>query len=188
MDNIDDVKPKVRILKRWKPKEWRPEYTAIVALSCTGLSNAAVGKHFGYGQQQISNILNQPEALEIRKLIGNQLLETAVLSIPERLQKLQNVALSRVENLLNDDERARANPLQIFDRSFKFLQASGQLKDGYESSRGGGNTNTVNIQTNNLVVPPELLQRLADGLDKAKRVAEMHKVEPISIEPKSRAG
>lgn len=171
--------------KRWSPKEWRPEYTAIVALSCTGLSNEAVGKHFNYSKQQISNILNQPEAIKIREVISTNLLETSKLSMADRMIKLQSKALERVETVLNDEEMAHRSPMQIFDRAFKFLQASSPELSPENSPTGNS---TTNIQ-NNIVLNEALANKLIQGLDLAQRVKDVHaNVTATSVEPKSLTG
>lgn len=167
--------------RRWNPKEWRPEYTAIVAVSCTGLSNEEVGRQFGYTKEHISNILCTEQAVKLRQLINKKLLDTANNSQVERLDRLRDVAMRRIETVLMDDNRAESNPLQIFDRSFKFLQATRDLAPEREMGSGSSQTN---IQ-NNFVLSDSAASTLSQGITEALKVAERFKDEPsASIEPK----
>lgn len=196
MSEIDEVEVRKRgrpkgsrgasALKRWVPTEWRPEYTAIVALSATGLSNKAVGDHFGYGPQQISNIINQPQAVEIRRLLTRQLAEHAGKSIGERVAALQDIALKRVEDYVKSDDFYERAPTQMFDRALKVLQGSGAISDP-EGSKG--NSTTHNTQNNLLVLNEELANKLSEGIARALQVREVHSdIKPISVEPKKLTG
>lgn len=169
-----------KVKKRWDPKEWRPEYTAIVAVSCTGLSNEVVGKQFGYTKEHISNILNTEHAKKLRQLINKRLIDSTNASQAERLDSLRNVALKRIEDVLYDDDRAVTNPLQIFDRSFKFLQATRDLAPESEK----GTSSQTNIQ-NNLVLSDSAAKALTQGIAGALEVAAKFKdLTGASIEPK----
>lgn len=183
---LDENAPRTaRATKRWTPKEWRPEYTAIVALSCTGLSNEAVGKQFNYGKQQISNILNTEQAKEIRKLIHSQILKDQETSIPDRLKSLQDKALTRVEEFIGRTDLIEKSPFQTFDRALKVLQGTETLK-GPEQSNSGG---TTNIQQNNFVLSDSAARSLSDGLAMAMRVAQLHAdVTAESVQPKKLTG
>lgn len=171
--------------KRWTPKEWRPEYTAIVALSATGMSNEAVGKHFNYTKVHISNILNCPEAIEIRKLINAKLLEDSTISLPDRLKRVQDMALQRVETFLENREYMTKSPFQTFDRALKVLQGTNAMANPDAKSNGA----TTNIQNNTLILSDAAAKSLTEGLAKSQLVAELHaNVLPVSIEPKKLTG
>jgi len=171
--------------RRWNPKEWRPEYTAIVAVSCTGLSNEEVGRQFGYTKEHISNILCTEQAVKLRQLINKRLLDSANSSQTERLDRLRDVAMRRIETVLMDDDRAVSNPLQIFDRSFKFLQATRDLAPEREGASGSSQTN---IQ-NNFVLGDSAASALSQGITAALNIADKFKEIPSdSIEPKKLAG
>lgn len=160
--------------KRWEPKEWRPVYEAIVALSCTGLSNEEVGKRFGYGKQQVSNILNTPQGKKLREIIANRIREMNLLTLEDRLAYMQKNALANMDKVLADEdgrllERA---PLALFDRSMSFLKASGALKG--EQLPPATNPLVGNAKTVNVVLSPEANQLLREGLSKAKEVEVIH--------------
>ena len=182
----DELVPALRgakAKKRWNPKEWRPEYTAIVATSCTGLSNEAIAKQFGYTKEHISNILCTEQAKKIRQLINKQLLDSANQSQAERLDSLRNIALKRIEDVLYDDERAISNPLQIFDRSFKLLQATKDLAPERDPNSG----NPQNVQ-NNFILSDSAAKTLTQGIASALEVATKFKdISSASIEPRKLA-
>lgn len=171
--------------KRWTPKEWRPEYTAIVALSATGMSNEAVGKHFNYTKVHISNILRCPEAAKIRELINAQLLEDATVSLPDRLKRVQDQALSQVEKYFARTELIDKAPFQVFDRALKVLQGTNAMANPDAKNNGA----TTNIQQNTFVLSDAAAKALTEGLAKSQLVAQLHpNVEPVSVEPKKLTG
>jgi hypothetical protein len=183
---VENEEPRgAKAKKRWVPKEWRPEYTAIVAMSCTGLSNEAVGKHFNYGKQQISNILNTPEAKEIRKLISAQVLKDQETSLPDRLRAVQDIALQRVEEFVNRADLMEKSPFQTFDRHLKLLQSTGTLESPDDNNKGGITNNTQN----NFILSDSAARSITEGLKLAERVADIHKsVTAKSVEPKKLTG
>ena len=160
--------------KRWEPKQWLPVYEAIVALSCTGLSNDEVGKRFGYGKQQVSNILNTPQGKKLKELIANRIREMNLLTLEDRMAFMQKNALGNVDKVLADEDGTimQRAPLALFDRSLAFLKSSGALKGDIPQS--SGNTLVGNAKTVNVVLSPEANQLLRDGLSKAKEVEVIH--------------
>jgi hypothetical protein len=171
--------------KRWTPKEWRPEYTAIVALSATGMSNVAVGKHFNYTAVHISNILNCPEAIEIRKLINTKLLEDSTISQTDRIKRVQDMALGHVERFMEKKELMDKAPFQVFDRALKVLQSTNAVAN--PEAKVAGTTN--NVQQNNFILSDAAAKALTEGLAKSQLVAQLHAdIQPVSIEPKKLTG
>ncbi len=160
-----------RITKRWEPKEWLPIYEAIVALSCTGLSNEVVGARFGYGKQQVSNILNTPQGKKLKLLIAERIRNENSASVVDRVAAIQEKALQRVEAVMFDDDRAEKQPLAIFDRSMEILK-SGLLKDKTPIAPDGNNTHIDKAVFINM--KPEQIQQLDDGLRKADQVRVIH--------------
>jgi hypothetical protein len=160
--------------KRWEPKQWLPIYEAIVALSCTGLSNEHVGKRFGYGKQQVSNILNTPQGKKLKELIANRIREMNLLTLEDRMAFMQKNALGNIDKVLADEDGTiiQRAPLALFDRSLAFLKSSGALKGDIPQS--SGNTLVGNAKTVNVVLSPEANQLLRDGLSKAKEVEVIH--------------
>lgn len=157
--------------KRWTPKEWLPIYEAIVALSCTGLSNEEVGKRFGYGKQQVSNILNTPQAKKMRELINDKLRKDNIAGLTDRLDRMQEAAMKHIEHVLDRPSEDFKNPLAIFDRSLAFLKSSGKLASDTPAATIGGNI--TNIRTAMILSTPAA-EMLNEGLTKANQVKVIH--------------
>lgn len=165
-----------RITQRWQPKEWLPIYEAIVALSCTGLSNEAVGARFGYGKQQVSNILNTPQGKKLKEIIAQRIRDSNTATIAERVTALHEKALERVEFVIGNDEFFEKHPLAIFDRSFAVLK-SGVLKDQNPVNQfpGIGAGQTTNIEKAVfMTVSPDAAKQMNDGMELANRVKLLH--------------
>jgi hypothetical protein len=164
--------------KRWEPKQWLPIYEAIVALSCTGLSNEEVGKRFGYGKQQVSNILNTPQGKKLKELIANRIRDMNLLTLEDRMAFMQKNALGNIDKVLADEDGTiiQRAPLALFDRSLAFLKSSGALK-GDQPIPPASNPLVGNAKTVNVLMAPlsqEANQLLRDGLSKAKEVEVIH--------------
>lgn len=167
LENGKFVSPRgARITKKWEPKEWRPEYEAIVALSCTGLSNTALGERFGYGKQQISNILNTPMGVKLREIIVSNLRATNNKTLGSRLDNLKENALQRVESVMKDDKLFERAPLAVFDRSIAILKTTGVVSEKNESS---GNTYIQNA----MILNGAESSTLKEGLKKADEVKKL---------------
>lgn len=164
-----------KAFKKWSPKEWSPIYEAIVALSCTGLNNEEVGKRFGYGKQQVSNILNTPQAKKIRELIVNKLNKDNTATISARLERLNESALKHVEFVLDRPTEDFKNPLAIFDRSMAFLKSSGKVKTDEHMMNIANTTNvTNNVIGKAMILNAGATELLSEGLKKANQVQVIH--------------
>lgn len=161
-----------KITKRWVPKEWRTEYEAMVALSCTGLSNEEVGKRFGYGKQQVSNILNTPQGKKLQEIILARLRRSNEESFAERIASLQDVALTNVETVLKDEELLQRSPLAIFDRSQKFLVSS--ATKGFKSDSPQAPQTVQNINNSkNIIINGVTRDSLAEAMEKSDEAKEL---------------
>lgn len=156
--------------RRWVPKEWRPEYEAIVALSCTGLNNKEVGRRFGYTKEHVSNILTTPQAKKLREIINVRLREKNLETFGERYGVLNAKALERVESVMNSDDMFEKSPLAIFDRAVVVLKATGAVKGE------GGAGLSVNLPENSrtMIVTQTMAEGIRDSLKKADEVKELH--------------
>lgn len=166
--------------KRWVPKEWRPEYEAIVALSCTGLDNKEVGKRFGYTKEHISNILTTPQAKKLREIINERLREKNLETFGERYGALNAKALERVEKVMESDDMFEKSPLAIFDRAITVLKATGAVKG---EQTGGGLTVNLPQNSRTMILSESMAEGLRDSLKKADEVKELHSGNCINPEP-----
>lgn len=167
------AKTGARITKRWEPKEWRTEYEAMVALSCTGLSNEEVGRRFGYGKQQVSNILNTAAGKKLKEIILARLRQANEETFVERISHLQNTALERVESVLSDDELFVKYPLAIFDRSQKFLSSTGSKGFKSEAPETLGTVNNIDNSKNVIIVAGATRDSLAEAMQKSDEAKEL---------------
>ncbi len=183
MEKLNDGKPR-RLKKRWNPKEWKPEYEAIVALSCTGLAHTIIAERYGYTPIHIGNIVNCEYGKALRAIILAKLRSDVSLATPDLIKDTQAKAVERIHAVLNNDILAENNPLAIFDRSLKYMHWSGQLGNGNPSDNDR-NTNgtrvTVNNQTN-VAIGTDALKILQQGAQKSLEVLQTHQtVEPRGI-------
>ena len=163
-----------KAFKKWVPKEWRPEYEIIVLLSCTGLPNEEVGRRTGYGKQQVSNILNTPQARKVRELVIVQLRDRGKEGLQTRLDTMADKAMSHIERVLDIPSENFKNPLAIFDRSVTFLKAVGKVKGDENSPHTIINNTNNTIDKAMMVLSPDQTKQLADGLKKANEVHVIH--------------
>ena len=162
-----------KAFKKWEPKKWLPIYEAIVALSATGLSNEEVGRRFGYGAQQVSNIRNTPQGKALMEIIRQKIHDEQTMSIGERLAKINENALRHVENLMAMDPSDFKNPLPVFDRALAVLKSTGKVA-GEQSAATGGNT-TVNVHNNTaMILPSPQAERLREALALSNQVKVIH--------------
>lgn len=165
-----------KAFKRWEPKKWLPVYEAIVALSCTGLDNESVGARFGYGKQQVSNILNTVQGKKLRELIANRIREMNLVSLEDRISFIQANALKNVDKVLADESGVIAEkaPLALFDRSLAFLKATGAMKGENPLPPAQSGPSLVAKTMNVMMISPEAKALVDEGLKKAQEVKQLH--------------
>lgn len=146
---------------KWAPKRWEVMHQQIVALSTMGKSNTEIAEQFGYSPQQISNIINCPQASIERRNMINALQKGIEERIPKRLEQLADKAIQRIADVLYNDDLAERSPFAVADRGFVVLKGLGKLKD--ENS-----ARNVNIEKA-VILAPELATQIADGLAALKR-------------------
>lgn len=164
-----------KITKKWNPKDWRPEYEAMVALCCLGkYTQRQVANQFGYTEAWLSSIMNSDMGKEVQATLIKNTRDQAVGNVAERLKQIQERALSRMETVINDDKIAERSPLAIFDRSALFLKNTGVIKDNHAPPVAPAGSITNIQQNNTLIVSGKAADDLRDGLRKANEVKELH--------------
>lgn len=159
-----------RLTLPWKPKEWRPEYERVVALSCMGKSNTEVALLTNFTSQHVSNILNLDEAAVFRKQVLDKMRERSMMDIPEQMERLKGNIVKRLNEAMTDDVLFQDSPFALLDRGIRVLEGSKVL------DKGGAVTNVqVNNQNNStMVLPTESANTLIEGLRKADEVKRVH--------------
>jgi hypothetical protein len=173
-----------RLKKRWNPKEWKPEYEMVVALSCTGLSHSVIGERFGYTPVHIGNIVNCEYGKALRKIILDKLRNDVSLATPDLIKDTQTKALERISAVLNNDTLAANSPFAIFDRSLKWLSETNGIgnDDSDERSSNLGNSRIVNNNQTNIAIGTDALKVLQAGTQKALEVRQTYQeVKPLGI-------
>jgi len=164
-----------KLVKRWNPKDWRPEYEAMITLCVLGkYTQREVAKQFGYTEAWLSSIFNSEKGKEVKALLIRNTRDAAVGNVTDRLRDVQERALQRMEKVINDDDIFKRSPLAIFDRSALFLKNTGVIKDNHAPPVVSAG-NVTNIQQNNtLIVSGKSADDLRHGLKKADEVKALH--------------
>ena len=154
--------------RKWQPKMWQPHYDQIVALSVLGRSNAEIAKHFKIHAVTVSGILNSEKGRELIEQFREAQIEQLKASISGRLSAITDRAISNMEAVIENDMLLETSPFAVFDRSFKFLQSQGTVKnpDNPNYPQRGNTFNVDNI----LVVPDRIAMELSEG---ARLIASM---------------
>ncbi len=169
MTDDNGNKNKARMTK-WAPKRWELWHTECVLLSSAGLSNEELSKKFGKSCQQISNILNTPQAAVLRKHALDNLMERQMGGINDRLEALAVKSLDRVHELIFDDRHFEESPLGVVDRAIKVLHGTKKL----ERESGEGVVNKIDKA---LVLNTTESTELLESLTKAEKVKQLHEGE-----------
>lgn len=151
--------------QRWVPLEWDPIYDQMIALSITGMTNAVVGLRLGYTAQQVSNILNTPEAKLIKQRFSEHIKKNTEISLSD----LKNIATKRLADVLTNDDLAEAAPFRMFDAAAKLLSGVGALSDGSDK-----------VITNVINIPSEHVDRLAAAFAKSDEARRLNAGPPIT--------
>lgn len=154
--------------EKWVPKKWKPIYDRLVMAQVSGLDNKEIAEIFGYTPQQISNILTCSEAQALREKISENVNDHVMESIDAKLKRITVRAVDNIEKVIFDDNILEKAPLAILDRSERFLRSIGKL-------RGDVSDNKVN---NTVIISNDVAKLLAEGLNKANRVHELHQLKP----------
>lgn len=161
-----------RMTKKWEPKEWRPEYQRIVAYSACGIANTEIALKLGFTKEHISNILNLPQAKELLAQITLKLAAQQDINLTTEMTALVTQSFKRVKAVMNDDKLFEQSPFAIIDRGLEIMKGAGLLRGGGNGAPNapisvGGNMNVFNL-------PPELAERLVDGLEKSNEARRLH--------------
>lgn len=166
MANINGAKLGVYLRKtpKWIPKKWKAKYTQIVFMAAQGYSNEAIGNAYRMGPQQVSNILNLPEAIRMKNELCDNLESSLKEDINKTLEMTGRKAVERIKAVIYDDQLFEHNPLAIFDRSRMLLQSTGVLKSESHSS-GQNNNNTTNV-----IIGSDVARILGEAMVKSQRI------------------
>ncbi len=167
MNNGNGTKKKAKLTK-WCPKRWELWHTECVLLSSTGMSNTELATKYRKTPQQISNILNTPQAAVLRKHALDGLMEKQLGNMSNKIEAIAVKSLDRVHELIFDDKHFKDSPFSVVDRAIKVLQGAGKM------SKDSEGRNTVNKIDKALVLNTTESTELLESLTKAERAKELH--------------
>jgi hypothetical protein len=165
-----------RLTKRWEPKKWDPIYEQFVALSALGLSNVEIGQRFGYTPVHVSNVVTSEQGKRLKQLMLDRLRATTISSIPQRLEDIADKTVSRLQEVMNDNDRFERSPFAVIDRGLQVLKGLRHLK---------GDSDTTFNQQKVVVMSDSAAKLISEGLAKSQQAEEIHGTEVV-IDDKSK--
>lgn len=169
----NEVRRRARLNRpRWVPGRWHPVYEEIVLLSVMGYSNITIAEMKGFTKEHISNVINTPQARLIIDLTLKQMEKKRVLSIDQRIEKITNRAMDRLEEVIENDAYAVKNPGGMFDRALSMLKVSGKVKEPVAD---------LNVH-HKLSVPAGMMEKLRKGIEASDRALALHSGTPDTPE------
>lgn len=171
-------KNKVATVARYFPKNWLPIHEAMVLAAFTGSRTyEEIGKEYGYTGVQVGNLCRSPQALELRERLRKQLNDQG-LDLSVKLSRIQEKALKRVEDFIDDETRAVQQPALVADYALKVARSIGPQgvtdPDAPKASKNvTNNTNITNINNTAILTSPDFLKDIKDGLAKSAQVMEL---------------
>lgn len=158
--------------KKWQPKKWEPMYDQMVALSCTGMSNTAIAKRFGYTPQQVCNILTSDNGKIIKGLVTKHIQENLILDAKTRFAQNENRAIEIVHEVLHNTDLLEKAPMAMYDRAIKFLEGRGTLESEEKKQA-----------QRNPMIPAELVNKLIAGIALSNEAAKLHNAVEVRTLP-----
>lgn len=163
-EKYEEQGPVLHKLTSWEPKRWDSQHEQIVAMSCRGFSNKAIGDAIGYTEVHVGRIINSLKGQEIKSQFiaesRKRLMDTADLG----LEVAQMAAAENVKRVLTDKELASRQPFNMVRASMDFLRGMGKLKDDTVKN---ATQNNLNFFGN---MEPELQKVLAAGMKESIEV------------------
>lgn len=161
-----------RVVKKWRPKKWRPEYDRVVAYSAMGKSNIWIAQQLSFTKEHVSTILNQPQAIELIGRLQAKLQDNMMVSIPQALSEIADKAVLRLKEVMFDDKLFSKNPFAVVDRGMDVLKGLQHLKGGGNGAPQQGNVYNINTA----ILAPHQRSDILEGLEKVQEVNRLHKI------------
>lgn len=159
-------------LTRWEPKKWKPQYEIICGLHANGMSNIEIADKAGRTPQQISNILCCEQGKRVIAEITAALHKKNTQTLPEMYAEIAQKTARLTLKLFDNEDVVQKSPFALIDRGLRVSEGAGKLK------RGNDGVNIGNATINAL--PPALIERMSEALEKAQVVKELHSGQDVS--------
>jgi len=156
------------------PKKWEAWHESVVIRSVMGTSNTELAELFGVSVTHISNILNCPQALEVKNRIRDQIINEGS-DATTKIAGIRDKALKRVEQYLDNDTLATNNPHQTMSLTLQALKLT--MPDEVVKTGDTVINNNINAQQNVLIANPEFIERIAKGLEISNQIEEAHRLK-----------
>jgi hypothetical protein len=160
-------------VRQWQPKEWRSEYERMIQMDVMGYNQEVIATQIGYTKQQVNNVLNCEQGKVYRKFMIDLIRKQTTEEIPDRLTRLADKALGRIEQIFNKDEVFENAPLAALDKSVDILERLrilGGKNSGNNGAAPAGNVINVNgnVTNNSVSMPVEQLHSFGGALARAE--------------------
>lgn len=173
-----------RPLKKWNPNVWEPVYDLMVLYSSRGISNKDIAEKTGYSEQHVSNVLTSQKAIEAKKDIIVSTRTKIAETFDKRAEQIADLTMTRIHQLLTDDEKFENKPFAIIDRGLAAARTLLPEKVAKPQSDRNDNPSPsiTNIQNNFVNLPKSQLDLLSQGLSRLEEVKKLHGGNGISGE------
>jgi hypothetical protein len=138
----------------------------MVIYSSTGMSNTDIAEKYGYGAQQISNILNTRQAKELQERLATKNESSAIDAIPAKMEAIAIKTIDRLHTMMDDDDLFFKAPIALIDRGFRMAEQVKIMKAVAPPSAA--------MTQNNIIISPEAAKHLETALAKAEEVRLIH--------------
>lgn len=153
----------------YNPKKWEPWMESLVLASVAGNDNKTLAERYEISITHVSNLLNCPQAVEVRRKVSNELLKSS-RDIADGIDRIRTKALKTVEKALDNNGFVDASPYSSAMLAMKAYETFGGKgkKDSNEDNSGGNTTINQNI----LVANPSFMKTLTEAVEKSNNIKE----------------
>lgn len=155
----------------YNPKRWEPWMDALVLASISGAANKELAKDYQISETHVSNILNTEMAQTIRLRIRKKVLD-ATTDVTEKLTKLQDTAIKRMAEVLDNDTLAVNSPMSMATLAKEIFRLVKTDSPDKEKEKATSIQNTTNVQNNILVANPEYVARIQKGMELSNEIQQ----------------
>lgn len=169
---------------RYRPKKWLPEFNQLVMdyIIIPGCTHEELGKKYGYGKQQILNILNSPQAKLIQEGCAKGIIKYNETNVPIKLAEISQKAIQRVHDFIHDDRMYSADPFSFIDKTLSITKSIGTFNNGRPESESRGN-HTVNNTQVNVAIGAEAAELLGKSIALASSLRDKNSEVLPSLDP-----
>ena len=140
----------------------------VVLLKSAGMSNTELAVKYSKTPEHISNVLNTPQAMLLRKQALDRLQEDRMGNTSERLNAIANKSIERVHDVIMNDVLFKESPFGVVDRAISLLKGVGKLEN--EAKKG----DIHNKIQNAVILSGDHSKELLEGLVREREAEQLH--------------